>query len=207
MTRTVCQTCRKQLSGNSALVCHLGQKYHCRHEARSAPSHSKLRAARNQARLRQTLPLDNVASVATSTRSSNTSESASQHGTGYVGPLSSHPTEGTPSPPTCASSILQSNQVRTFTLYPHSSTGGQATVYPGMPLYASPTVFEVQKEARDRAGLPPHAPFASLAEWQLTEIVIKSGISQGYRDRLLKSEMVHQIMLLPEKLGHSSKSE
>lgn len=61
---------------------------------------------------------------------------------------------------------------------------------PGRAYLQHPTVFEVEKNARDAAGLPSHAPFASRGEWELTEIIIDSGLSQRYTDSLLRSKMV-----------------
>lgn len=81
--------------------------------------------------------------------------------------------------------VLTSKNSPRFGLEPSKSVP-----HPGKPLYTCPTVFQIQKEARDRASIPPHAPFASFAKWQLTEILVKSGIFQGYIDKLLKSDMV-----------------
>lgn len=53
-----------------------------------------------------------------------------------------------------------------------------------------PTTFQAHKRARDEAGLPSHAPFASRGEWELAELVVESGITQRDTDRLLKTDMV-----------------
>ncbi|KAI1781759.1 hypothetical protein LXA43DRAFT_907812 [Ganoderma leucocontextum] len=60
---------------------------------------------------------------------------------------------------------------------------------PGKGLYRHPTVFEVEKMARDAAGLPPHAPCASRGEWEFTKWIVDSGISQEQTDKLLKTDM------------------
>lgn len=88
-----------------------------------------------------------------------------------------------------AEAIAPEDHSSTDTDTPNSQPS-QPIPEPGKPLYAHPTVFEVEKHVREAAGLPPHAPFASRGEWELTEILIKSGISQGYADKLLKSDMV-----------------
>ncbi len=60
----------------------------------------------------------------------------------------------------------------------------------GSPLAQHPTVFEVEKEAREQLGLPPHAPFAGPDEWEVAEFIVESDMSQRDTDRFLRTRMV-----------------
>lgn len=62
----------------------------------------------------------------------------------------------------------------------------------GKPHHPHPTTFSVHKQARDTAGLPPHAPFASRGEWELAELIVESELTQRDTDRLLKTDMVSE---------------
>ena len=67
------------------------------------------------------------------------------------------------------------------------------TTYPfpeaGKPLRPHPTAFDVEKTAREALGLPPYAPFASEDEWEVTEFIIESNLSQRDTERLLRVQV------------------
>ncbi|KAG8985278.1 hypothetical protein FRB94_003874, partial [Tulasnella sp. JGI-2019a] len=62
----------------------------------------------------------------------------------------------------------------------------------GTPYQHHPTSFELKHTVDRAAGLPLWHPFASQAEWEFTEWIIKSDISQCDTDKLLKSKMLRE---------------
>ncbi|RDX43381.1 hypothetical protein OH76DRAFT_1487957 [Lentinus brumalis] len=59
----------------------------------------------------------------------------------------------------------------------------------GKAFWSQPTLYEAHRNAREQAGLPLHAPFASFGEWELTQILVESGSLSGLRTGLLRSDM------------------
>jgi hypothetical protein len=58
------------------------------------------------------------------------------------------------------------------------------------PLRAGWTAFEQQQRAQNAAGQPSWAPFKDREEWEFAEWAMKSGLSQGELDKLLKLDAV-----------------
>ena len=80
----------------------------------------------------------------------------------------------------------------------NTNTAGRTYLFPqaGKVMWNQPTLYEAHKNAREEAGLPAHAPFASAGEWELTQILVESGISQRSTDRILKSDMVCTLIIV-----------
>jgi hypothetical protein len=57
------------------------------------------------------------------------------------------------------------------------------------------TDYEAVRLDQVNAGLDTIHPFADKCEWELAKWIIKSGISQGASDNLLKLEMVRKSIL------------
>lgn len=55
------------------------------------------------------------------------------------------------------------------------------------------TPFEVYREEQTAKGLPPWAPYDSLADWELAEWLIKSGVSQSRIDSFFKLRKVRSV--------------
>lgn len=62
----------------------------------------------------------------------------------------------------------------------------------GTPLRPCKTDFEKFHQQQQEKNVPIHAPYASMEEWNLTDWILRSGISQCATDELLKLPMVRQ---------------
>lgn len=67
---------------------------------------------------------------------------------------------------------------------PYPSQGDPCEAAPGK------TPFELYRQEQKAKGLPPWAPYDSLADWELAEWLIKSGVSQSRIDSFFKLRKV-----------------
>ena len=160
-----CPNCSAKLRGMHVLERHLSQKIACRHNAHLT-----------RRRRRSASPIARHPILAQGTTRGHTEVT--------------HTT--LPSQQDSPAGSIQGDQSRLSTEAPITDTAGRTYLFPqaGKAMWRQPTLYEAHKNARDAAGLPDHAPFASVGEWELTQILIESGISQRSTDRILKSDMV-----------------